>query len=291
MKKIAEILKEEAGKRPVFSFEFFPPKKPEGEQTLMNTIQRLKSLDPDFVSVTYGAGGSTREKTRQWVKDIQDKHGITAMAHYTCVGHGRAEILSNLKDLYSDGIRNIMALRGDPPKGEKNFTPPEDGFAYGSQLIEFIRSTGMDFSLGGGGYPETHMEAPSAEQDLQNLKKKVDAGAEFIVTQLFFRNDHYFRYVKQCREIGITVPIVPGIMPITSFTQIEKFTEMAGCEIPNELTEDIKACGEDRGRLLEVSLGYSIRQCRDLLKGGAPGIHFYTLNQSQATSTILKAIN
>ncbi|MCB1168340.1 MAG: methylenetetrahydrofolate reductase [NAD(P)H] [Leptospiraceae bacterium] len=291
MKKIAEILNEEAGKRPVFSFEFFPPKKPEGEQTLMQTIQRLKSLNPDFVSVTYGAGGSTREKTRAWVKEIQDKYEITAMAHYTCVGHGREEILSNLKDLYSDGIRNIMALRGDPPKGEKNFTPPADGFAYGSDLIAFIRSTGMDFCLGGGGYPETHLEASSADDDLKNLKKKVEAGADFIVTQLFFNNEHYFSFVKRCREAGVDVPIIPGIMPITSFTQIEKFTDMAGCEIPDELTEDIKACGDDRGRLLEVSLGYSIRQCRELLKGGAPGIHFYTLNQSQATSTILKALN
>lgn len=290
MRKISDILKIESGKRPVFSFEFFPPKTPEGETKLMDTIQKLGKLGPDFVSVTYGAGGSTREKTRRWVNDIQNQFQITAMAHFTCVGHGKAEIEETLKQLYSDGIRNIMALRGDPPKGETNFTPPADGFAHGDQLIEFIDSMEEDFSIGGACYPEVHTEAESAEKDLEYLKQKVDNGADFVVTQLFFDNEAYFEFVKKARAIGVNCPIVPGVMPITQFSQIERFTKMAGCKIPKELTDEIAACGDDRGRLLEVSLGFSINQCRELIKGGAPGIHFYTLNQSQATTTILKAI-
>lgn len=290
MHKIADILKTEAGKRPVFSFEFFPPKTDEGETKLMNTIEKLGTLGPDFVSVTYGAGGSTREKTRKWVNRIQNDFKITAMAHFTCVGHGRAEIEETLKLLHSDGVRNIMALRGDPPKGETNFTPPPDGFAHGDELIEFIQSMNEDFSIGGACYPEVHTEAESAEKDLQYLKQKVDKGADFVVSQLFFDNKAYFDFVEKARAIGVDCPIIPGLMPITQFSQIERFTKMAGCSIPRELIDEINSCGDDRGRLLEVSLGFSIKQCRELLRGGAPGIHFYTLNQSQATTTILKAI-
>ncbi|MEQ9366344.1 MAG: methylenetetrahydrofolate reductase [NAD(P)H] [Leptospirales bacterium] len=290
MRKIAEILNDAAGRRPVFSFEFFPPKSEKGETLLYNTIQSLRDLKPDYVSVTYGAGGSTRSKTLEWVQRIQDDYGILAMAHYTSIGATRAEVDVYLKELWDAGIRNIMALRGDRPKDQPDYAPPADGFRFGSELIEHIRTTGLDFCLGGGFYPEVHAEAGSPLDDFENLKTKARAGAEFLVSQLFFENEVYFDYAKRWQAAGMTAPLVPGLMPITNFSQIERFTEMAGCKIPAALVEDLKVCGEDRDRLLRVSLEYSIRQCRELLAGGAPGIHFYTLNQSHLTTEILKAL-
>lgn len=284
MHRISDRLKK---KQPVFSFEFFPPKNDDGERLLMQTIEDLKALEPDFVSVTYGAGGSTRAKTREWVRSIQDRYAIPAMAHLTCVGSGREEIRSILEDLYSDGIRNIMALRGDPPKGETAFVAPADGFRYANELISFIRSTGLDFCLGAAAYPEVHGEAPSAAEDLRNLKRKVDAGADFLVTQLFFDNEKYFSFVDQVRAAGIEVPVVPGIMPITAFKQIERFTAMAGCAIPESLVKSLAGVQDDAEALLNLSLEFSLRQCEELLSKGAPGIHFYTLNQSRATAIIL----
>lgn len=253
----------------------------------MQTIADLKPLEPDFVSVTYGAGGSTRAKTREWVRSIQDRYAIPAMAHLTCVGAGRKEIHSILKDLYSDGIRNIMALRGDPPKGEMAFVASADGFHYANELISFIRSTGLDFCLGAAAYPEVHVEAPSAAEDLRNLKRKVDAGADFLVTQLFFDNEKYFSFVDNVRAIGIEVPVVPGIMPITAFKQIERFTAMAGCTIPESLVQSLAGVQDDAEALLNLSLEFTLHQCEELLSKGAPGIHFYTLNQSRATAIIL----
>ncbi len=290
MRKIAEILNEASGKRPVFSFEFFPPKNEKGEQLLYRTIESLRELKPDYVSVTYGAGGSTRSKTLEWVRRIQDDYGLLAMAHYTSIGASRAEVDAYLKELWDAGIRNIMALRGDRPKDQPDYQPPADGFHYGSELIQHIRTTGLDFSLGGGFYPEVHAEAPSAAADFENLVTKTRAGAEFLISQLFFENQVYFDYVERWRAAGMTAPLVPGLMPITSFNQIERFTEMAGCAIPATLVDELQACGDDKDRLLNVSLEYSIRQCRELLAGGAPGIHFYTLNQSHVTTEILKAL-
>lgn len=290
MRKIAEILSEAAGTRPVFSFEFFPPKSEKGETLLYSTIESLRDLKPDYISVTYGAGGSTRSKTLEWVQRIQDDYQILAMAHYTSIGATRAEVDAYLKELWDAGIRNIIALRGDRPKDQPNYVPPADGFRYGSELIEHIRTNGQDFCLAGGFYPEVHSEAASPAADFENLKTKARAGAEFLISQLFFDNQVYFDYVERWRAAAMTVPLVPGLMPITSFNQIERFTEMAGCAIPTDFIQDLQACGEDRDRLLDVSLEYSIRQCRELLAGGAPGIHFYTLNQSHITTKILKAL-
>ncbi len=287
MDKISDRLNK---KQPLFSFEFFPPKNSEGEAQLMRTIEELKSLEPDFVSVTYGAGGSTREKTREWVRSIQEQYAVPAMAHLTCVGSGRAEIQGILEDLYSDGIRNIMALRGDPPKGQTSFEPVPDGFRYANELIAFIRSTGLDFCLGAAAYPEVHGEAPSAEEDLQNLKRKVDAGVDFLVTQLFFDNSKYFSFVEKARAAGIGVPIIPGIMPITAFRQIERFTAMAGCHIPDSLVKGLDELQNDTAALLEFSLAFTQKQCEELIAGGAPGIHFYTLNQSRASAMILERL-
>jgi len=281
MKNISEMLREG---RPLFSFEFYPPKNEEGEQKLFATIAELSSLKPDFVSVTYGAGGSTRAKTREWVQAIQKNHHIPAMAHFTCVGSSKAEIAAYLAELNAAGIGNIMALRGDPPKGEISFKPAEDGLAHGDELIKFIRDSGLPFSVGGAAYPETHPEAVSPEMDLTFARKKVESGAQFLITQLFFENERYFEFV---RRAGLGVPVIPGIMPITAFQQVERFTKMAGCKIPQSLLNEIESCGGDSAKLLKVSLAFTERQCRDLLTAGAPGIHFYTLNQSHATIEIL----
>jgi len=288
MKKISSIYREAT--KPVFSFEFFPPKNEEGERRLFQTLEELYPLLPDFVSVTYGAGGSTRARTREWVTSIQSQYRIPAMPHFTCVGASRDEIHASLVEFRDAGIQNIMALRGDPPIGESEFRPAPDGFAHASDLIRFIRESGFEFSLGGACYPEKHPEAKSLEEDLEHLKIKVDAGADFLVTQLFFDNDSYFRFVERCRGIGISRPIVPGIMPITQFKQVERFTAMAGCSFPPDLLTSIERVKDDPEALRRVSLAFTIGQCRELLAGGAPGIHFYTLNQSTITSEILKSL-
>ncbi|MCB1308862.1 MAG: methylenetetrahydrofolate reductase [NAD(P)H] [Leptospiraceae bacterium] len=290
-RKIGDIYTEAARTgRPVFSFEFFPPKNEKGEAQLYATLEELRAHHPDFVSVTYGAGGSTRDRTLEWVRAIQDRFGMLAMAHYTCIGSSRVDVEKMLSDLYSAGIRNIMSLRGDMPADNPDYQPPADGFFYANELIAFIRETRPDFCLGGACYPEKHQEAPSPDVDLRNLKRKVDAGAEFLVSQLFFLNERYFDFVKRCRDIGIEVPIVPGIMPITNFKQIERFTTMAGCEMPGGLVKELGKVAEDKEALQRISLEFSIKQCRELLDGGAPGIHFYTLNQSYATMHILDAL-
>lgn len=288
--KISDIYSEAAGKRVVFSFEFFPPKTPDGEKVLYTTIRELRDLHPDFVSVTYGAGGSTQARTREWVTGIQNDSGIIAMAHFTCVGASRPEILESLRTLKNAGIRNIMALRGDPPKGETSFVPPVDGLRYANELISFIQASGLDLCTGGACYPEVHPEASSPEADLEHLKKKVEAGASFLVTQLFFENQVYFDFVKKCRGSGITVPIVPGIMPITQLQQIERFTQMAGCKIPPGLVNDIRAHADDAAAIRRISIEFAVKQCRELIDGGAPGLHFYTLNQSHATMEIMRAL-
>ncbi|MBX7058521.1 MAG: methylenetetrahydrofolate reductase [NAD(P)H] [Leptospirales bacterium] len=290
MKKISNILGECAGHRPVFSFEFYPPKNEAGEEQLFLSIAELGKLRPDFVSVTYGAGGSTRERTVRWVEEIQQRHGITTMAHYTSIGASRGEVRAMLDQLSTSGVQNIIALRGDWPQDQAGYTPPVDGFRYGSELIAFIRSERPEFCLAGGCYPEKHPEAASAEADLANLKRKADAGADFLVSQLFFDNELYFSFLDRARAAGIRCPILPGIMPVGNYKQIARITQMAGCRIPEDLVHRLEACGEDREKVFQTSLEYSTRQCRQLLERGVPGIHFYTLNQSKLTMEILKAI-
>lgn len=272
---------------PVFSFEFFPPKTEQGERALVATIERLKELEPSFVSVTYGAGGSTREKTIELVSLIRARFGIEAMAHLTCVGHSQAEIGAILDRLAASGVQNIMALRGDPPRGETSFVRPESGFGYASELVAFIRQSGHGFCLGGAGYPEGHVECRDLDLDLAHLRIKVEAGIDFIVTQLFFDNDDYFRFVQRARRAGITLPIIPGIMPITNAAQIERFTQMCGARIPEALRERLRAVDGDERAVRTLGVEHSTAQCRELLERGAPGIHFYTLNQSPATAEIL----
>ncbi len=276
--------------KPSFSFEFFPPKTPEGEQKLFETVETLRELDPTFVSVTYGAGGGTRALTVDIVKRIKNELGIEAMAHFTCAGHTSEELHDVLAEMRDAGIENIIALRGDPPRGETEFKPTPGGLAYGSELAELI-SESYDFCIAGACYPETHSDAPDAETDLANLHKKVNAGTSFLITQLFFDNRDYFDFVDRARESGIDLPIIPGIMPINNFDQIKRFTSMCGATIPAALHEQLEARNKDgEEAVAELGVAYATLQCADLLARGAPGIHFYTLNKSPATRAILSAL-
>lgn len=273
--------------RPVFSFEFFPPKTPQGEQSLLRTISHLRELNPSFVSVTYGAGGSTRQKTVELVARIKREFGIEAMAHLTCVGHNRDELAAILDRLQAEGIENVLPLRGDPPQGETRFIPPANGFAYAAELVRFIRARGYPFCLGGAGYPEGHVECRDLEVDLKHLADKVAAGVDFVITQLFFDNSDYFAFVERARAAGIRVPIIPGIMPITNVAQIQRFTRLCGAKIPGALEARLLSVADDEEVVRAIGIAHATRQCRDLLARGAPGIHFYTLNQSPATVAIL----
>jgi methylenetetrahydrofolate reductase (NADPH) len=277
------------GDGPVFSFEFFPPKTDEGERKLLETVRRLKELRPGFVSVTK-TGAKPPEKTIEITARIKRELGIEAMAHMTCATAGRAE-MRRIFDLIRDaGIENVLALRGDPPRDQPTFVRPPDGFDYACELVRFIRDHGYRFCLGGAGYPETHPECPTAELDLANLKCKVDAGAEFIITQLFYENARFFAFVDRARAAGITVPIVPGIMPITNVAQIERIAALSGAHIPAALQRDLDAARGDDAAALQVGIAYATTQCRELLTARVPGVHFYTLNQSPATSAILRAL-
>lgn len=254
---------------------------------LERTIVELAALEPAFVSVTYGAGGSTREKTIDIVTRIRDEAGIEAMAHLTCVGSTREELRAVLDRLKQAGVENVLALRGDPPKGQTAFTPVEGGFRYGSELVAFIREThGKGFCLGGAAYPEKHVECGNPAVDLNNLKKKVDAGVEFLITQLFFDNRHYWEFVERARAVGITVPIIPGIMPITNPTQGERF----GATLPFRLATELDRRRNDAQAVMRLGVAHATSQCIDLLIGGAPGIHFYTMNRSTATKDIFTAL-
>lgn len=275
---------------PVISFEFFPPKTEEGVETLYKTVQELRPCRPSFVSVTYGAGGSTRDRTLELVARIQRDLGITTMAHLTCVGSTKAEIKDTLERLHASGIRNVLALRGDPPKGESDFRPTEGGFAYATELVAFIRELGMGFCIGAACYPEGHVECPDMESDLQNLVQKVDAGADFLVSQLFFDNDDHHAFVRRARSAGITVPIVPGLMPVTNASQVERFTKMCGARIPQELYRRLRIVENDPAAVVATGVQWAVDQGRELLKSGAPGLHFYTLNRSSATLAVHAAL-
>jgi len=273
----------------LFSFEFFPPKDDASLAALFDTVKNLQDLNPSFVSVTYGAGGSTRRKTVEITKKIKQEIGIEAMAHLTCVGHSRDEIASVLDEVESADIENVMTLRGDPPRGQTDFVPHPNGFRHANELVQFIRAQ-KTFCLGVAGYPEGHPEAPSKDADLVNLKRKVDAGADFIVTQLFFSNPDYFDFSERARRAGIELPIIPGIMPITDVSQIKRFTQMCGATIPAALLSDLETSDGDREAVIQIGIDFATRQCEELLGSGAPGIHFYTLNKSLSTRTVLSQL-
>ena len=275
--------------RPVFSFEFFPPKTEQGERNLYAALAELTKLEPAFVSVTYGAGGSTREKTIEIVKRIREEYGLEAMAHFTCVGATVAELQATLAEMREAGIDNVLALRGDPPAGAEAWTKTEGGLEYSRELVELI-AVGYPFAIGAACFPETHIHATSPEDDLAHLVAKVRAGAHFLITQLFFDNAVYFDFLARARAAGIEVPIIPGIMPITRVGQIERMAAMCGSAIPDGLRRELHARGEDPEAVLDFGVAYATLQCAELLAGGAPGIHFYTLNRSPATRAILSAL-
>jgi methylenetetrahydrofolate reductase (NADPH) len=268
---------------PVLSLEFFTPKNEAGRKALFRAIERLQAIQPGFVSITCGAAGTTRERTADLAIEIQEKFGLTAMAHLVCTGTTQFELEGTLHHMQSHGIDNILALRGDPPKGEADWTPVEGGFRYANELAGFVRER---FSLGIGGacYPEKHHEATSLETDIRNLKRKVDAGAEFLITQLFFDNDKYWSFVDEVRAEGIEVPIVPGIMPVLNLVNLQRIASLSpGTTIPPELENALQEAGEDDEAALQAGVTFAAQQCGALLAKGAPGIHFYTLNRSKAT--------
>lgn len=267
---------------PLRSLEFFPPKDEAGVEVLRQTAKTLKRIAPDFVSVTYGAGGSTRERTAQVSRILREEIGFTVMPHLTCVGHTRDELNAVADNLFTGGYRNIMTLRGDPPKGQTEFVPYKDGLRYGSDLVALLKARHPEFCLGVGGYPEKHPEAPSLEVDLDNLKRKVDAGASFVTTQLFFDNAVYYRFVEKCRARGITVPIVPGIMPVLSLKQIKRFTEMCGAHLPPHLVTRLEVAAEDADVVEMIGLDWALDQIRGLLANGAPGYHLYIMNRAKS---------
>ncbi|MEM9454906.1 MAG: methylenetetrahydrofolate reductase [NAD(P)H] [Myxococcota bacterium] len=287
-------------KRPVFSFEFFPPKTEKGEANLLRALERLVPLGPDFVSVTYGAGGSTRARTLEIVSRIKREFGIEAMAHLTCVGSTREELAGVIDALGEAGVRNILALRGDPPRGQDQFQVTQGGFRYASELVPFIHERG-EFCVGAACYPEVHPEAAHAASDLAHLRTKVDAGADFLVSQLFFDNARFFEFERRARGAGIDVPILAGIMPVTNVAQIQRFTKMCGASIPESLAQRLSSADGDPQEVFWTGVSYAAHQCGQLLRpdGDEPfarpprsvaGIHFYTLNKSPASRAIFQIL-
>jgi methylenetetrahydrofolate reductase (NADPH) len=279
-------------RRPVISFEFFPTKTPEGERSLLErTIPALGQLKPDFCSVTYGAGGSTREKTLAIVDRIQRQQGLTAMAHMTCVNATREDTESVLEQAQSLGITNILALRGDPPGGVGDFHKTEGGFEYSYELVRFIKEMNT-FSIGVAGFPEGHIAQTGGKYaDWQHLKHKIDQGADFVITQLFFSNRDYFEFRDYLTSLGVTVPIVPGIMPILSAAQIKRIVALCGADLPTAFVSELDRRAGDDEAVLQFGIEYATRQCEELLREGAPGLHFYTLNKARSTSEVAGNLN
>ena len=285
--RIDEIIS--ADGRPVFSFEFFPPKTEQGEANLRGALAELRELEPDFVSVTYGAGGSTREKTIDIVSHIKRDYGLETMAHFTCVGSTVDDLRGTLGRMRDAGIDNVLALRGDPPQGQQEWEQTEGGLAYSTELVALIAQE-YEFAIGAACFPEVHVDAVDAESDLRFLGEKVAAGARFLITQLFFDNELYFDFVQRARRAGIEVPIIPGIMPITNFEQLKRMTGMCGASLPEPLLSELELRSEQPEAVTDFGVAYATLQCADLLRRGAPGIHFYTINRSPATRAILSAL-
>ena len=285
--RIAEVYR----RRPFgLSIEVFPPKSEQGDAALWETVERLAKFDPAFVSCTYGAGGSTRTRTVDICRTIQQRFGLTATAHFTCVGSTRDELLEWLAIARAAGIGNIMALRGDAPQGAEGFQPVEGGLRYANELVALIREHHPQFGIGVAGYPEKHPECCDAPTDLANLKRKVDAGADAVFTQLFYANENFLRFRDAAEASGIRIPIVPGIMPITEFARIKRITAMCGAVFPEELATRLEAVQDDAAAQFEIGVDYAIDQCRELIEAGVPGMHFYVLNRSQACERILDAL-
>jgi methylenetetrahydrofolate reductase (NADPH) len=265
---------------PILSVEFFPPKSDAAAESLLKSAEDLKVLPIDFVSITYGAGGSTRSRTLKYARQLSEEFGYEVMPHLTCVGHSKAQLLEIIAEFKSAGLSKIMALRGDPPKGETDFKPHPDGLSHANELVHLIQEVYPECAIGVAGYPEKHPEAPSPEIDLLNLKQKVNAGATFITTQLFYDNGHYYRFVENCQNGGIKVPVLPGLMSVTSRQQAIRFCEMCGTAIPKELDDELIAAGDSAEAVEKIGFEWTYRQAKDLLEKHAPGLHLYILNKS-----------
>ncbi len=275
--------------KPVISFELFPPKTEAGEAALWRHVEKLMSFSPAFITCTYGAGGSTRSRTLDIVTHVKQTWGVPVASHLTCVGASRDDLRAYLVEADRRGIDFIVALRGDPPKGDSEFRPVSGGLSHANELVAMIRDEFARFGIAVAGYPEKHTEAPSLEVDIANLKRKVDAGSDIVVTQLFYDNDDFFRFVRQCEEAGIGVPIVPGILPITSFAQIERITSLCGARLPEGLMDRLRSA-EDAEAEQRIGIAHAVSQVTDLLERGVSGVHFYVLNKSAATSEVLSAV-
>ncbi len=282
--KITEILKRN---QPIFSFEFFPPRTEEAMIQLLRTLKELKELKPGYISVTYGAGGGTKDRTIEIVKLAKREIGLESMAHLTCVGHSKEDIKNILDELNNSRIDNVIALRGDPPKGETSFIPHQNGFKHADELTAFIRAS-YSLCIAVAGYPEGHVESPDRETDWNYLRQKVMSGADFIITQLFFDNTDFFAFERRMHEKGVSLPIIPGIMPITNYDQLVRFTKMCGAKIPEELAKGLEAIKNDAEVVQQYGIDYATRQCEELVAHGVPGIHFYTLNKSHSTRKIVE---
>jgi methylenetetrahydrofolate reductase (NADPH) len=279
-----------AKKKFTLSFEFFPPKQDTDLDKLYETINELKELNPDYVSVTYGAGGSRRDKTVGLASHIKNEIGLETIAHLTCVNSTKEDIQGVISSLKENNIQNILCLRGDPPAGEENFTKTIGGFGYASELTEFVRKSG-DWCIGVAGYPEGHIEASSFEADLANLKNKVSKGADFIVTQMFFVNDKFYRYLDELAKLGIDKPVIPGIFPILNYKSVKRSAELSGATIPEKLVAVLEKYQDDSQAVAEIGIEYAINQCEDLIKSGRiRGLHLYSMNKSYATKKIYEAI-
>lgn len=276
--------------KPIFSIEFFPPKSDSAAEQLLTSAKELQPYKPDFASITYGAGGSTRSRTLKYAKSLQDDYGYRVMPHLTCVGHSKDELREIIGQFKESGLNQIMALRGDPPKGEINFQPHPDGLRYANELVHLIREVHADCTIGVAGYPEKHPEAESAEIDLLNLKRKVDAGSDFVTTQLFFDNQTYFDFVDSCRQANIVAPVLPGLLCITSAEQAHRFSALCGTSIPPELEKLLEAASDDNAKVEALGIDWLLKQARELLERGAPGIHLYILNRSAPAIALVEGL-
>ena len=272
------------------SFELFPPKSEAGEAALFQNLAELMAFRPSFVTCTYGAGGSTREKTLDIVSEVRRRHNCPVASHLTCVGSTADELRSYLREAWRRGVENIVALRGDPPKGETTFQAVAGGLRYANELVSLIRAEFPQFGIAVAGYPETHQEAPNADVDLQNLQRKVEAGADVVVTQLFYDNADFFRFRDRCHALNIRVPIVPGILPVTNFAQIQRITSLCKAKLPARFVADLAAQGDNEVGQFEVGVAFATQQVQELLDAGVPGVHFYILNKSHATARVLQAV-
>jgi methylenetetrahydrofolate reductase (NADPH) len=272
------------------SFELFPPKSPESEAMMWQTVEDLMAFDPVLVTCTYGAGGSTRGTTLDVIEGVRSRHAVPVASHLTCVGSSIDELRDYLREARDRGVEAIVALRGDPPKGEMSFTPAAGGLRYASELVALVRGEFPEFGILVAGYPETHQEAVSADADLENLKRKCEAGGDVVVTQLFYDNADFFRFRDRCAAIGITQPIVPGVMPVTNYAQIRRIASLCKARLPDAFTRAFEAAGADDAAQFEAGVEFAARQVQGLLDGGVPGIHFYVLNKSPATARVLRQV-